>query len=238
LSAPFRFKQFTISQEHAPMKVGTDGVLLGAWCPCASAKTVLDIGTGTGLIALMVAQRNPAAIIHTIEPNAEAFQDARLNFSNSSWSDRIHLSPLSLEDYEPTNSFDLIICNPPFFQNSLRNPSAGRSEARHNLTFSPADLVHASQWLQPGGFLSGIYPPDVFENFHQLALRSGLTLSGKMEVKPTPEKQVKRVLFAYTKTDNPSPAIQITSETLIIESRGRHQYSDGYLDLTGEFYLG
>ncbi len=220
------------------MKVGTDGVLLGAWCPCVSAKTILDIGTGTGLIALMLAQRNHDAVIHAIEPNSNALADAQLNIANSPWADRIYLSADSLNTYQPPHPFDLIVCNPPFFQNSLRNPSTGRSEARHNIDFSPADLAAAAKWLSPGGILSGIYPPDVFDIFHPFALIQGLTLSGKTDIKPTPDKLVKRVLFAYAKSDKHASAIQTTPEILIIESHGRHGYSDEYLDLTGEFYLG
>ena len=223
------------------MKVGTDGVLLGAWCRCENAAAALDIGTGTGLIALMLAQRNPKIEVTAIEPNEHALVDAKLNFENSSWSNRIILENTDLESFKTNKAFDLIISNPPFFKNSLNAPDSGRNRARHISDFNPCLFAEASALLTSNGILSGIYPLDIFNEFDFEARKLGLFPARLCEVQPTPQKPPHRMLFEYTfaeptpssTTEKANPLI----DKLIIEETGRHNYSDEYRNLTRDFYL-
>lgn len=215
------------------MKVGTDGVLLGAWCDCSHAKRALDIGTGTGLIALMLAQRNTAVSITAIEPNDQAAADADLNFNNSPWNDRITLMMISINDFFTEVKYDLIVANPPFFKNSLPAPDKNRNLARHIGTFNPATFAATSQMLHQDGILAGIYPLDIFEEFNGEARKNGLFLSRICEVSATPLKSPHRVLFEYTFAERPTPTLQ----KMVIEENGRHGYSEMYKKLTSDFYL-
>jgi tRNA1Val (adenine37-N6)-methyltransferase len=233
VSRPFKFKEFTISQENAPMKVGTDGVLLGAWSECEGAQNILDIGSGTALIALMMAQRNTEALITAIEPNENALIDARSNIQNSTWHKRIDLIESSISDFSPSQKFDLIISNPPFFEKAPYKMKAGRAMARQFFDFNYDDLARAGRWLKPGGVLAGIYPEGVYGLFHESALKQSLFPKRLCRVKPTPFKKVHRVLFEY---QNHSPE-NLLMENLIIEVDGRHQYSNEYRALTRNFYL-
>ena len=215
------------------MKVGTDGVLLGAWCSCEKAKTALDIGTGTGLIALMLAQRNSKIQVTAIEPNALAVKDAACNFENSGWSERIVLQNTDLESFKTNKTFDLIISNPPFFKNSLHAPDSGRNLARHITGFSPAIFAEASTLLTADGIIAGIYPSDIFSEFDLAARKLGLFPSRLCAVQPTPLKPSHRMLFEYTFAVKQNPIV----DQLLIEENGRHQYSDEYRNLTRDFYL-
>ncbi len=215
------------------MKVGTDGVLLGAWCDAQhTARSILDIGTGTGLIALMLAQRNPEARITAIEPNPEAALDAKANFTASPFREKCTLLEISLQDFNPDTNFDLIVSNPPFFQNSLQNPDPGRTQARHTAGFSPEHLAATSRWLSPKGKLAGIYPVDVFEVFQDFAAKAGMFPVRKMTVYPNPEKPAHRILFEFSRFPGP-----IQTEELTIETLGRHQFGEKYMALTRDFYL-
>lgn len=217
------------------MKVGTDGVLLGAWCNCENAKTALDIGTGTGLIALMLAQRNRNLIITAIEPNDRAIQDAAPNFQNSVWKDRIILHKADLDAFKTTEQkFDLIVANPPFFKNSLTNPDAGRTMARHIEDFSPHEFAEiAKVCLSSNGILAGIYPLNSFKEFDLAASTAGLIPMRLCAVRPTPQKPAHRMLFEYSFAERQTAFI----EELIIEEKGRHNYSEAYRELTRDFYL-
>ncbi len=214
------------------MKVGTDGVLLGAWCDVHNRTRILDIGTGTGLIALMLAQRNQGASITAIEPNPDAAADARANFAMSPFREKCTLLETLLQDYNPDTNFDLIVSNPPFFQNSLQNPDPGRTQARHTSGFSPEDLAATTRWLSPKGKLAGIYPADVFEEFQDFAAKAGLFPTRKMTVYPNPEKPAHRILFEFSRFQAPTE-----TEELTIETNGRHQFGEKYMALTRDFYL-
>ncbi len=215
------------------MKVGTDGVLLGAWCNSDKRANALDIGTGTGLIALMLAQRDASLQITAIEPNANACADAKINFQNSNWANRIDLHQLELAEYTPHGSFDLIISNPPFFHGALKNPNHGKTMARHAISFDSNALLNTAKWLSPLGIIAGIYPTEIFEKMQESASQYKLFLQRACTVKPTPEKVGHRVLFEF----GFNPCDQPTFETLVIESDGRHRYSDDYKSLTRDFYL-
>ena len=130
----FQFKQFTIRQEKCAMKVGTDGVLLGAWADVTQARRLLDIGTGTGLIAIMAAQRNPELIIDAIEIDPAAFEQARENANNTPWRERIHIFQGKVQTFAPAYKYDTIVCNPPFFINSTKN--------RHSIAPWPGIAKH------------------------------------------------------------------------------------------------
>lgn len=231
----FQFKQFTITQHKAAMKVGTDGVLLGAWANCEHSKRALDIGTGTGLIALMLAQRNTTLKIDAIEIDSDAIEDAHSNFDQSLWKDRIFLHPVSLQVFVQKNStsYDLIVANPPFFNNSLKPDGTSRSIARHSDTL-PSDVLFSAvkKLLKPQGIFCVIIPTDVFQTYQQQAFQNGLYSSKLLWIKTTPNKIPKRILIEFTFTAG-SPI----ESSIIIEDKGRHQYADDYKNLTRDFYL-
>jgi len=155
----FSFKQFTIYQDKCAFKVGTDGVLLGACADLSEAKNILDIGTGTGLITLMLAQRSEADIV-AIEPDNDSFSQACSNVAGSKWNNRIKIENTSLQNYDPgALRFDLIISNPPFFSDSLRNLDEGKADARHNDTLKNEELLAGvNRLLATGGRLQVIMP--------------------------------------------------------------------------------
>ncbi len=215
------------------MKVGTDGVLIGAWCCPSEYSRILDIGTGTGLISLMLAQRFRNAQITAIESNTEACIDAALNFAASPFRKRITLINKSLEEHTPDGGFDLIISNPPYFAKSLVAKDMGRNLARHQDTFQPIHFAEASRWLNKHGMLAGIYPLDGFDDLLKHSTINKLHLHRKTAVQPTPQKAPHRILFEFGFIEKPA---EIT-EPLIIESDGRHGYGIEYKELTSAFYL-
>jgi len=197
----FRFKQFTIHQERCAMKVGTDGVLLGAWANVKEAQRILDVGTGTGLIALMLAQRTAhqttPAQIDAIEIDEAASQQARENVTNSPWPERVQVYHYALQEYmtRSINPYDLIIANPPFFEKAHKAANPARSLARHNDTLTHDDLLDAAcQLLTAKGCLSVIYPTEIAQHFLTRADTYGFVCQRKLRVKPTPMLPVKRIL--------------------------------------------
>lgn len=228
----FRFKQFTICQDRTAMKVGTDGVLLGAWAELRDAQNILDIGTGTGLIALMTAQRCPLAHIEGVEIDLDAAQQARENVLASPWAGRIEIHHTSITNFTPGHLFDRIVCNPPFFTNSTKTPDQQRTIARHSDTL-PQQLLLESvhRLLQKDGSFSVILPPDESNSFIKLALQFDLHPSHITYVHPTPAKDPKRYLIRFKH----APQF-FTCDHLIIEYF-RHQYSEEYVCLTKSFYL-
>lgn len=231
----FKFKQFTIRQEKAGMKVGTDGVLLGAWADCRDAFTILDIGTGTGLIALMLAQRTDG-MIDGIEIDTDAFDEACYNVEASDWQQRITLFNTPLQEYARicSKKYDIIVSNPPFFTNSLKTPDAQRTMARHNDSLAPFELFEGvKKLIAPKGSLFIIIPAANYDEFNHLATKHGFTCRKKLWVKPTPDIQPKRVLLEYYHGD----CENIEEESLVVEQNGRHQYSDEYKALTKDYYL-
>ena len=233
MAKPFQYKHFRIEQDNSPMKVGTDGVLIGAWTNAENKKEVLDIGTGTGLIALMLAQRYPNTNISAIELNEGAFKDATTNFKNSSWSDRIHPILSDLNNYEPKAPFDLIVSNPPFFINSQKNKEQGKTIARHTDSLSFEELINfADNNLVQNGQLDLILPQVEGDIFIQLALAKGLHLYRICKVSPKQYKKPHRFLMSFSRNNR-----EISQEALTIELEGRHQYSLNYRALTKDFYL-
>lgn len=230
----FRFRQFTVVQERASFRVTTDSVLLGAWARIEHATSILDIGTGTGLLALMAAQRSSARIV-AIEPDFDSFKQAGLNFTASPWEERISLLNISVQEYMPDagGGFDAIITNPPYFIDSLLNPDLSKARTRHSLTLTQAELLEAAaQLLNPGGSLHLVLPVPEAERFLVLAVSCGLFCSRRMLVRPTPSQQPARVLMTLSRENGPC-----TEEEIVIEKGGRHIYSDEYVSLTKDFYL-
>ena len=230
----FKFKQFTVNQDKCAMKVGTDGVLIGAWANCEKAEAVLDIGTGTGLIALMLAQRSNAHI-DAIEIDKLACEQAAGNVEKSPWQSRIEIIHKSLQEYyiEIDKKYDLIVSNPPYFQNSLFASDESRTNARHNSNLEFDDIIDAAlKLLDEKGTLSIILPYLEGTMFVLKASEKGLYCVRQTNVLPNPGKQPKRLLLEFKKIKMP-----LVEQEIIIELNKRHEYSEAYKNLTKDFYL-
>jgi tRNA1Val (adenine37-N6)-methyltransferase len=230
----FIFKQFTIEQEGAAFKVTTDSVLLGAWADFSGAEHILDIGTGSGLLALMAAQRCNA-LITAVEPDEKSFVQAQSNINRSKWASRIALQNCSIQAYQsdPGLFFDTIITNPPFFTGSLLNPDPRKAASRHSFNLSPSELLNAAvRFLKENGTLQVILPVTEGRLFIKEAGRKGFYCNRIMQVKPTPAVEAKRLLLELCRLKR-----DLKEEVLIIEKGKRHEYSDEYISLTREFYL-
>lgn len=237
----FQFKQFVIDQSLCAMKVGTDGVTLGAVAEVENARRVLDIGCGTGLLCLMTAQRNQTAEIVGIDIDEDAVRGATQNCEASKWADRISIVGKSLQEFLKTapSAFDKIITNPPYFEDSLKAPKASRTLARHTDSLPFSELASsASTLLSDDGSLSIILPTDAHEKFEKIASEYGLLLRKKTLVYPKPGAEVKRVVGEFVKIKNEECGIKnVEVAELTIETDVRHQYTDDYIRLTKEFYL-
>jgi tRNA1Val (adenine37-N6)-methyltransferase len=233
--SPFRFKQFNVSQGQSAMKVGTDGVLLGAWVRIQDeVDSALDIGTGTGLIALQIAQRCDSEIIDALEIESGAFEQAVENFENSPWSDRLFCYHASLQEFEMEmdDGYDLIVCNPPFFNNSFPAGGKERNLARQTGKLDFQTLLKCtSQLLNPNGTCAFIIPIDQEETFIATGEKNSLYPSRITRVKGSPTSPVKRSLMQMQRK-KVSPDLS----ELIIET-SRHVYTEEYVDLVKDFYL-
>lgn len=213
------------------MKVGTDGVLLGAWAP--GGQRILDVGTGTGLVALMMAQRYQEAQIDAIEIDSVAAQQACENVAASPFAGRITVFAEAMQHFEPKEKYDAIVSNPPFFIHSLTSPDAQRSLARSAESLTPSDLmVFARRHLRPEGVLSIVIPADQVGLMEGEASLQGLLLVKKCWVKTTPRKPFKRALLSFSPTRQ-KPA-ECSSHNLLNADGSR---SDWYEELTHDFYI-
>ena len=234
----FRFKQFYIEDSKCAMKVGTDGVLLGAWCPLDRYADriqnteyrpnykILDIGTGSGLIARMMMQRFPEAEVEGIDIDEAAVEQARENGV------RAYVS--RLQEWKKEDGYDLIVSNPPYFQNSLKNPDKGRELARHTDSLSYEELIdHSARLLREGGQLALILPADKEAEMRQIAASKNLFLTHVTRVYSKESKPARRVLlaFRYQISD-----ISRTEDTLVLED-DKGGRSKAYQELTKDFYL-
>ena len=231
----FQFKQFRIVQERSAMKVGMDGVLLGAWADVLGAGRILDIGAGTGLIALMIAQKNATARIDAIEIDRDACEEAALNVKQAQWSDRIHIQEISFQDFRLTNAdqYDLIVSNPPFFSNGVKAPVENRAQARHSDALPLAVLISgAARLLQENGRIALVLPVESLQEIVELANLNRLYVSRLCRIKPNPIKPVFRILIELTNS-----VCIIQEENLMIEFEKHHDYTPEYKLLTKDFYL-
>lgn len=230
-SKPFRFKQFEIYQEQTAMKVGTDGVLLGAWTKVSTAQSILDIGCGTGLLSLMLAQKSTAKIT-TLEVDPKAIEEAAYNVSISPWSEQIELVEADFQDFQAKTGFDLIICNPPFFKG--KKEDTPRSQARQN-TFLPYDILFSkvSNLLNENGAFSLIAPFGNQEEILELAASFQLNASEIVNVKGHASAPYKRTLFRFVKSkQNTKTAVgEITIEV------ERNQFTEEYTELLKPYLL-
>ena len=232
----FKFKQFTVFHDKCAMKVGSDGVLLGAWIDVTGAKKILDVGTGSGLIALMLAQRADSAQIKAIEIDENAVLQAQENICRSPWTNRVTVEHISLQNFADSSNdlYDLVISNPPFFDQSLQAPDASRTQARHTTSLPHRDLILCSKSvLRPQGRIAVILPVTEGEKFVEIAENEGLFCTRVVVVFPKPDASAKRLLleFSLTKTKEPEQS------ELVIESGIRHVYSKEFALLVKEFYL-
>ena len=229
----FRFKKFTVFHDRCAMKVGTDGVLLGAWANITNTQQILDIGTGTGLIALMLAQRSSAQI-DAVEIDSEAYNQAKENINNSPWSNRIQLYYNSIQDYaiDCLKRYNLLISNPPFFTNASKAAIKARSIARHSDSLEQIELLQiAEKLLCEDGRLAIIYPTEQAEIFQEKAENFGFYCQRKLYVKSTLESSIKRILLELGKTP-----LKYQESMLVIET-ARHNYSTEFIALIKDFYL-
>ena len=229
----FSFKQFTVYQDRCAFKVGTDGVLLGACADITTARSILDIGTGTGLIALMLAQRCEAEIT-AIEPDTASFEQACSNVENSRWKDRIKIINTALQDYFPGSvKFDLIVSNPPFYTDSLPNPDQVKAAARHNILMNNGELLSGViRLMAEGGRLQVIMPYVEGNILIAEAQGFGLYCVNTLKIKPLPTSEIRRMILTFSREK-----IKTHESFLTIEHGKRHEFTEEYMALTKEFYL-
>ena len=229
----FSYRQFTIQQSHAAMKVGTDSDLLGTLS--AAGNKILDIGTGTGVIALMLAQRGPEAHITAIEIDGQAVIDARANFSASPWAGRFTLLHRSFQEFLQTSDseqFDCIVCNPPYFDKSLECRNESKTKARHTSSLPfPILIEGAYGLLKDDGVFSVIIPPEVLEDFSATCLIKGFRLQAIYRVKTVPEKAPRRYVLVHRK----GQVDEVKDETFCLRNQDRSR-SDWYIKQLSDFH--
>lgn len=232
---PFQFKQFSVEQDKCSMKVGTDGVLLGAWVDVADTKKILDIGTGTGVIAIMAAQRALDAEIHAVEIDEEAYNQALENMEKTPWKDRLKAVHSSIQDYAQSSrdSYDLIVSNPPFFSGGTFSDSHSRNEVRHTIKLPTGELLSAARrLLKFDGRLCVILPFIEGLRFQEQAENYGYHCTQIVEVKPKVDKPIERLLIQLELKEKP-----LQKSELIIQFDERNNYTEEYIALTKDFYL-
>jgi len=232
----FQFKQFSVEQDRTAMKIGTDGVLLGAWTPIDNNPfSILDVGTGTGIIALMLAQRSAAEQIDALEIDEDAYEQATDNFENSPWNDRLFCFHAGLDEFveEPEDEYDIIVSNPPFYSEDFKSNNEQRDLARFQDAMPFEQLIEAAALLlSEKGVFSVIIPFKDESTFLALAHKQELYPLKITRVKGTPTSETKRSLLAFSRNCNADSTV----EELIIETE-RHCYTPEYITLTKDFYL-
>ena len=234
MDKPFSFKQFEVHQDRCAMKIGTDGVLLGCWSPVDEVYSVLDIGAGTGVISLIIAQRSNAEVIDAIEIDEEAYEQTVENFERSPWGDRLFCYHASFQEFftEIDDEYDLIISNPPFYKENYKTSNKKRDLARFEDALPFEHLLYgSSKLLSDNGRLVIILPYTSEEEIITLAEQFYLYPQKITRVKGSPDTEIKRslIVFGFERKKN-------NYDELIIEIK-RHQYTDEYIELTKDFYL-
>jgi tRNA1Val (adenine37-N6)-methyltransferase len=234
-NSTFAFKQFVIHQDKCAMKVGTDAVLLGAWVTPDGSSRILDIGTGTGVIALMLAQKSNAEI-HAIDFEKSAFDQAKINIEASAFKNKVSVQHQSFQDFVKNcdKKFDLVVTNPPYFVDSFKSGDNDRSHARHADYLPFAELIDGTKKvLNPKGKFCLILPKKEAEKFRELAEQKGLHLSKLLRIKTRLGKdEEKRHIMQFEF----SPS-EFSESTLVIEKDERHSYTDQYKELTKDYYI-
>ena len=230
----FSFRQFTIKQGKAAFKVGTDGVLLGACAEFSGAGKILDIGTGSGLIAIMAAQRSDS-FIDAIEPDNDSFEQAKENAKACRWAERINVIHSDLQNYIPGNEqkYYSIITNPPYFRDSLRNPDEKISSTRHAFSLSSGDILQGcSRLLAKEGSLQIILPYEEGNIFIAEAGIYGFFCNNIIKIKPNPTGKIIRMIMKFERIRKP-----VHEKFMTIETGVRHQYTEEYKEVMRDFYL-
>jgi len=235
VSEPFKFKEFEINQDRCAMKIGTDGVLLGAWTSLSNTpESILDIGAGTGVIALMLAQRSQAEVVDAIEIDSNAYEQCVENFEISPWGDRLYCYHAGLDEFvdEIEDLYELIVCNPPFYTENVTSGNLQRDQARQS-EFLPFDelLKGVSVLLSVKGVFATIIPYKEKDRFVGMAAVYGLFPNRCLHVKGNSSSEFKRTLLEFTKQEQ----LCVVNE-LVIETE-RHSYTIDYVNLTKDFYL-
>jgi len=229
----FQFKQFQVRQDQCAMKVGTDGVLLGAWAGLTQASSILDIGTGTGLMALMSAQRNENCNVKALEIDTGAALQARENVENSPFANRVEVIHADVLAYETEETFDFIICNPPFFNGSYKPGAQARTLARHQESLTLRSLMEVSKRLgSVHHILALVFPRHSFNEQRHLIDEVGYSIKRICYVKPNPSKPAHRVLIELA-----LPHVSQLEETELSIELSRHIYTEEYKALCRDFYL-
>ena len=228
----FRFKQFAVVNDRTAMKVGTDGVLLGAWCPVEGAQRVLDVGTGCGVIALMVAQRNSDARIQGIDIDNAAIEEASLNFARSPWAERLTAKVADFNGLTGLDRYDLIVSNPPYFTNGVLPTGDARTVARHTASLTYRQLIEGSaRLLSDDGLLALITPTDAEGDIIEAATFASLPVRQVTRVIPVEGALPKRTLWLLSRR-----AVPYREDTLTI-AHSDGTFTSEYIALTGAFYL-
>lgn len=232
----FKFKQFSIEQDKCAMKVGTDSVLLGAWCPIDNnPNTILDIGAGTGILSLMMAQRTNAEQIDSVEIDEDAYEQCVSNYENSPWSDRLFCYHAALDELveDPEDEYDIIISNPPFYAEDFKTESTQRDLARFQDALPFEELIEAADLLlSENGIFAVVIPYKEEENFIDLCAEFELYPVKVTRVKGSHKTPIVRSLIAFKRYE----LSVLTADELVVEIN-RHEYTDDYINLTKDFYL-
>jgi tRNA1Val (adenine37-N6)-methyltransferase len=229
----FSFKQFTINQEKSVFKVGTDSVLLGASADVAGVRSILDIGSGTGVISIMLAQRCDAEIV-AIEPDNESYLQSCDNVAICPWNTRIRVENKNLQSFSQSDEkFDLIITNPPYFNDSIKNPDPRKSAARHTDSLNSGEILEgARNLLGDNGRLQLILPYVEGNIFIAEAPSYGLYCNNILKIKPVPAGEIRRLILTFSRERH-----NVTEKYLTIEHGKRHEFTEEYICLTKDFYL-
>lgn len=229
----FYFKQFQINHDRCAMKVGTDGVLVGAWCNVRNAKRVLDIGSGSGLIALMVAQRTDRDVfIDGVEVDINSFEQATENIKNSPWSDRLQMHHSTIQNFKASPLYDLIVCNPPYFENSLLPLNTSRNISRHTTALSFGELIlSVKRLLTPEGKFNVILPYTEGTTFIHTAAKHGLFCCRRTAVQSKAQRPVERLLLEFS-----FQSINREENNLMLEASSGIRTVE-YRQLVDQFYL-
>jgi tRNA1Val (adenine37-N6)-methyltransferase len=234
MQTTFTCKQFSVIQEKSALKVGTDAILLGAFTEHSHSAQILDIGTGTGILSLMMAQKFPNASIHAIDVDSDACADASLNFSQSSWAGNMTCFHIDLHEFAIQSSlqYDIIICNPPFFHQSLLSLENKKNIARHSISLSPEILFeHCSKLLSAHGIISVIIPYTDAHRYLEIAHRFLLYPCKEVHISALPNRNANRIILCFSRT------FQVPEKISFCIRNENHEYSTEYSNCVKDFLL-